>query len=313
VSKKHIYLLLKIAVVTASFFYIFYRLKSYHFSDFFSAFDSWLFLVIALILMPLNWILESLKWRILLSDIQKISLSESIKGVLAGVTVSVFTPNRVGELGGRVVVLQPENRVKGVFATLSGSISQLTVTILAGIFGLTFFFIFFSGDQQAVFSNYSAEIIALSLFFGFFFLWLFFHLHILSSLFKRIAYFRKHAEYVTVMEEYSKSVLRRVLAVSCLRYVVFVSQFYVLLVAFGVELSVLQVFVGVSLTYLAMAIVPGIALAEIGIRGSLSMFFLGIFSQNEIGILAASTVLWLINLAIPAIIGTYFFVKSKLS
>jgi len=313
VRKKHVYLLLKTAVVAASYSYVVYRLKSYRFADFETTFHSESFLFIALILMPLNWFLESKKWQILVSDIQEISNSKAFIGVFCGVTASVFTPNRIGELGGRVVVLSPENRLKGVFATLAGSLSQLTVTILAGILGVVFFSIFFfnhlSLEQQT-----SAWIIALAAFvLGGFALWLLFNLDIFARWLKIVPFLRKRTDSLNVLQTYSASILQRVLQISTFRYFVFASQFYCLLIAFNLNISVLEAFVGISLTYLVMATLPSITLAELGIRGSLSLFFFGFFSQNELGIVAASSVLWLINLAIPTIIGSFFLLKIKFS
>jgi hypothetical protein len=63
--------------------------------------------------------------------------------------------------------------------------------------------------------------------------------------------------------------------------------------------------------YLAMAVIPTFALTEIGVRGSTAIFFIGLFSTNISGILSASIFLWIINLAVPAIIGSFLFSKSK--
>ena len=60
------------------------------------------------------------------------------------------------------------------------------------------------------------------------------------------------------------------------------------------------------LIFLFMTLTPTIALTEIGIRGSIAVLVLGIFSNNIIGILSSTVVLWIINLIIPAIIGSLF-------
>jgi|TARA_B100001964_G_C13941195_1_gene468998 hypothetical protein len=63
-----------------------------------------------------------------------------------------------------------------------------------------------------------------------------------------------------------------------------------------------------------MTIIPTIALTEIGVRGSVSLFVfqhhfekLGLWnSEIAIGVVSASSILWLINLIFPAIVGTIF-------
>ena len=55
-----------------------------------------------------------------------------------------------------------------------------------------------------------------------------------------------------------------------------------------------------------ISIIPTIAISEIGVRGSVAVYLFGLISANALGILSATFVLWLINLLIPAIIGTFF-------
>jgi hypothetical protein len=63
-----------------------------------------------------------------------------------------------------------------------------------------------------------------------------------------------------------------------------------------------------------MTAIPTITLAELGIRGSISLYFIGLYFENfgtltdkiNIGIVSASSSLWLLNLALPALIGTIF-------
>ena len=71
--------------------------------------------------------------------------------------------------------------------------------------------------------------------------------------------------------------------------------------------------------YFIMAIIPTIALTELGIRGSVALYFFGIYAGRfpvlegtaNIGVFAASTILWMINLGIPALIGTIFVFRLQ--
>jgi hypothetical protein len=95
-----------------------------------------------------------------------------------------------------------------------------------------------------------------------------------------------------------------------LRYLVFSGQFYLLLRAFGLNIPYFQALMLISMTYFVMAAIPTIALADLGIRGSVSIYFIGIFFGGGIAcstsILSASTLIWTINLAIPALFGIFF-------
>ncbi|MBK7946332.1 MAG: flippase-like domain-containing protein [Flavobacteriales bacterium] len=62
-----------------------------------------LVIAVACVLMLLNWGLESRKWRILVSDVERISRWRAFMATLAGTPIGLITPNRVGEFVGRVL------------------------------------------------------------------------------------------------------------------------------------------------------------------------------------------------------------------
>jgi len=61
-----------------------------------------------------------------------------------------------------------------------------------------------------------------------------------------------------------------------------------------------------------MAGVPTIAIAELGVRGKVSIFFLGLLSSNTVAIVAATVGIWLINLVIPAVLGSVLLLGVKI-
>jgi hypothetical protein len=64
--------------------------------------------------------------------------------------------------------------------------------------------------------------------------------------------------------------------------------------------------------FLALAIIPTIALAELGVRGKLSIFLFGMFSTNTLGIVLTASTIWLINLVVPALAGSLFILGIKI-
>ena len=60
-----------------------------------------------------------------------------------------------------------------------------------------------------------------------------------------------------------------------------------------------------SVFYLLMTVVPSIALLELGLRWQYGIIVFGAFNDNLLGIYAASTAIWLVNLLLPAVIGTF--------
>jgi len=100
-------------------------------------------------LLPLNWSLEAFKWKLLAAPVQKINLTTSIKGVLSGISTGFFTPNRVGELVGRIAFLKLENRKAGVTLSLVNSLTQNIVMACCGIPACILFLSVTAGGLQS--------------------------------------------------------------------------------------------------------------------------------------------------------------------
>ena len=64
--------------------------------------------------------------------------------------------------------------------------------------------------------------------------------------------------------------------------------------------------------FLVLAIVPTVALAELGFRGKVSIQLFGLLSANTIGILATAAGIWIINLVSPAIAGSLLILGIRL-
>jgi uncharacterized membrane protein YbhN (UPF0104 family) len=271
--------------------------------------------------MVVNWGIESLKWQFLIKKIEKVSFAKAFEAVLAGVSVALFTPNRVGEWFGRVFILDKANPWKGIVITIVGSFAQLLTTIVVGLLSLLIYIPIYYHDSD-IFSNYLYfGLILLVVIIVVFLILIFLNIKILPGFLttffeKRFPHFY---EYISVISEYSTFELAAVLMLSFLRYCVFTLQFYIILMLFSVNLPFFQGLTIISLVFFIMTAIPTVTLAELGIRGSVSIFFIGSYFEKiglltdkiTLGIVASSSTLWLINLAIPAIVGTFFVYRLK--
>ena len=111
--------------------------------------------------------------------------------------------------------------------------------------------------------------------------------------------------------------LTRILLLSALRFVIYTAQYLLLFQLFGVTLNWLTGAALVSLMMLLLALVPTIALAELGFRGQISLRLFSLVSANYAGIMATAAGIWVINLIIPAlagsllVLGIRIFTKKK--
>lgn len=264
-------------------------------------------ITVLLLLMLCNWGLEVYKWRWLISKITPISWRTALRGVLIGLPLALVTPNRIGEIGGRAVVLA-HKRKKAVFATFIGSLSQLCATLIFGLLGFVLYMLFLPRHQIITVAAYISVAVFVVGVGGFLLFRKQRRLHTLLLRISGKSWFRKFKH---VLRYYPLSSLLPLFGASLLRYSVFCTQFCVAISIFIGELSYLEIFVGVSLTYFVTTIIPTSVLGEIGIRGSVAMFIFSFFTNQAAIVFQVSLLIWLINIVIPTLAGTFILVAHK--
>lgn len=264
--------------------------------------------------MFLNWGLEARKWQLVINRIQPIKWIQALKAIFTGTTLAFFTPNRMGEYIGRVLYIEEGKRIKAVSLTIVCSMAQLLVTIVLGIAGVVVLrqeLLAREGASSSVifWMNLVLYIaipvaVILTLFY--------FKLSWVVRWVEKIPFIEKFTNYIRVLDNFEASTLLSILSLSLLRYVVFVVQYYWLFDVFKVELNEWQVFWSVSVVFLVLAIVPSIALlTELGVRWQTSIEVIRLFSTNVVGILATSLAIWMINLVIPALVGSLLILNIR--
>lgn len=260
-------------------------------------------LVAVLLLMMVNWGIEAIKWKISVRSVQKISFLKSFRAVLSGVSFSVSTPNRIGEYLGRILYMDEGNRLKTISITIVGSISQLIVTLLMGFAGLLVLqkniaitHLVSSIWMQVLIYGVLAALMVMLLFY--------FRLSWLIKWIDKLPGSQKFAYLIRALEDFDAALLLRLLLLSLLRFAVFILQYYMVFQLFDVSLSLPQALWSVSVSFLVMAVIPTIAIAELGLRGEVSLKLIGLFSANQLGILMTTMTIWLINLILPAVAGS---------
>jgi hypothetical protein len=117
---------------------------------------------------------------------------------------------------------------------------------------------------------------------------------------------------VEALQKFNGSFLSKILLLSSLRYAVFMAQYGAMFYLFQVNISPLMVISVMSVVFLALAVIPSIALIEVGLRGEVSLRLVGLFSANGLGIGLTTVTVWFINLILPALIGTVLLLNVKL-
>ena len=123
---------------------------------------------------------------------------------------------------------------------------------------------------------------------------------------------KRYVWLVSSLKDIHATLLLKLLSLSAIRYIVFVVQYFLLFRLFEVNIEWWQCLWAVSVIFLVLAIIPTFAIAELGIRGKVSLKLLELFSTNSLGITVATASIWLINLVVPAIAGSLLIVSVKI-
>lgn len=262
------------------------------------------YLLFTLLLLPLNWLIEAIKWRYFMVRYEPISLYRAFTAVLAGICFALITPNRIGELGGRLLFVNRANQWHSMLANVLGSIAQYLVSLLAGVLGGLYL-------SRQLFTtlpdwwNWAMTGAILALFFTYL---AFFNSPALVPFLKHLTrahYLQFLHPKIDLLEHLNRKDLLFTYRWSVLRYLTYSTQYYCILCFFGIDPGIFIAFSGIFLIFMMQTILPLPALASLMARGNLAIFVWTQFGANEISALAATFLLWIINLILPALIGTF--------
>ena len=269
-----------------------------------------IYLVMAILLIVVNWGLEAWKWMISVRTFYPVKFFQAFKAVLSGVSFSVTMPNRVGEYLGRIMYLPEGNRLKTISVTLVGSFAQLLITIIVGTFGLIILKPSLVGQFPQLkiwyqFIVYGLIILASVM------LLIYFNVESTVNLFNKWIRNQKYVYLIEALQKFHSVLLIQMLLISFLRYLIFVIQYVLIFYLFEVNVPADTIATVMSVVFLAMAVIPSIALVEVWLRGEISIKLMGLFSLNTLGIGFTSVTVWFINLILPAIAGSLLLLSLR--
>ncbi len=256
-----------------------------------------------------NILVEAKKWQGLaaLAGPQPPALKKAFYSVIGGIAAGLVTPNRLGEYPARLLLLggrRPSLRL--VTAAVLGVLSQLTALMWWGLAATVY--LLFAGGAGWLWLCLGGAAGGLALALVAYFKagwWL--------SLVLRLRRLRRWAVIGRAMRNANRHLLCRTLALSVLRFAVYTTQFWLLLRCLNVPVTPLAGWASAAFFFWAIALIPNIAFAELGIRGGMALLVFGKWGVAG-GIVMATVLLWLLNLALPAVPGAVLLLRRiKLS
>lgn len=294
-AKQFLLLIIKLLIVSIALYYIYNQLQGDKKINW-SLISNYLSIKSILILLSFsifNWIFEILKWQNLVNSFKKISFLEAAKHSLGSLTASIFTPNRIGEYGAKMLYFKKENAKRIVLLNFIGNSSQMLVTTIFGIVGVLLIDFKFQIPNWVIFGCFIVAIL---------FLFLLKKVEIYGFSIQKL---------VQKISSFSFAFHRKNILFSVLRYLIFSTQFYILLLIFDVELTKEIAFGTIFTMYLFASIIPSIHFMDVAVKGSVAVYLFGQIGVESWKIISITSLMWIFNLVLPVLFGSYFVLRFK--
>lgn len=296
-AKQFIVFLIKVLIVSAAFYFIYDQLANndkldwVKFTNLVKEKASVLGILFLLAFSVANRFIEILKWQNLVSFIKPISLGESTKQVLGALTAGIFTPNGLGEYAGKALYFDKKKTKKIIFLNLICNGIQMILTIIFGTIGL-----FIIGYWK-----WALAIVGISFFL------------LLASFLSKNIKIKGYSiqKLVHKINEIPKRIHAKNNLLALCRYLVFSHQYYFLFLAFDVDLPYLTMMATIATVYFLASSLPSFQFLDFAVKGSVAVFFFGKLGVNEWIVIFISTLMWVLNVVLPVVIGSYYVLKFK--
>ena len=252
------------------------------------------FLVGALGLVGPNLGLQCYKWRYLVRFVKpEVSIGEVVRSVLAGLSLGLVTPGRIGEAGKIFYVRDVRRRA---LAGLAVAERAYVMVSNVGLGGLAFAVLvgrhsgfLFVPLGIALFSLAIAPEVGV---------------RVLRRLFERLPFKEKLTPVLDGLGELNGDKGRRILALSVLFYAIHCTQFYLLISAFG-DIKVTAALWAIPAIVFVRSVLP-IALGDLGVREAASVFVLGRLGIPNAVAVDAALLLFGMNVFVPGLVGAFW-------
>lgn len=290
---------IKLLVVSLSFVIIYKAIQDFSYAQWQLIFNSshlCLLLGVAVVFSFLNWLLESLKWKVLIFDHKPIQFWTAFSETLRAHAVSMITPNKIGEFGAKASFYPKKMRKSVLKQTLTGQLYQLLATCLFGSFGLAFVFFRLTSPLQFAIGI----TLGILMMFGL----------VVYLLKPRYHWLRTLKTYLKSIADLSNKTNAKVMMLSLARYLCFSHLFFILLYFFEQGITYVEVMPVLFVVYLVSSIVPTFLLLDATLKASLSLVLLNGIIASEF-ILLVNLLMWIFNFGLPAVAGNLLILKTK--
>ncbi|MEZ0538853.1 lysylphosphatidylglycerol synthase domain-containing protein [Fibrella arboris] len=260
--------------------------------------SGWLILLV--LLTPLNWSLEALKWQWLIQRLTPLTFSDALDGVLAGLSLSMALPGPVGDTAGRALSIRSGHRTQSMGAAVVAGGMQFYVAIVVGSAAWATYL------NNVPARNASASQVLLYLLVGLSLLGvvLNFYRARFINWSARWPLLGRYVAWWQLIGQYSHTDMVTVFGLALLRHLTFSLQLYGAFRLYGVSLAAGDLAAGIGVIFLVKTVTPAFNwLSDLGVREAAALWVFAPYALPAPSLLAATLTLWLVNIGLPVMVG----------
>lgn len=258
-------------------------------------------LIFAVVLLPVNWLLEVYKWHLLQYSTLQLSFYQSWKNVMKGVSFGLIMPQQLGDALGKMEHSTSNDRWDIGILSLFGGFVQSFMALMGGVVGVAFLFENELGIAVVSIMTMVMVVVMACIFYS---------VEILQFLQSKFLF-----KFLTSLNfKLTKIILLKVVVLSLLRYLVFVSQFVLVLQLFANSFDKMKVVSAVMLTYFGKTFIPALnVFGDLGIRECAALWSFSYTSIAASTVFLCSMLVWMLNIVLPMLIGAYYLLETYFS
>lgn len=286
--------IVKLILFAGVIFLLYYQVNSYEISEVHISVSNWTAIIVATLLVYPNIYCVYLIWK---QSLVRSGIAFTGKQLnhsfFAGIVTGLLTPNMVGNFIGRVYYFDSKDRTVLTGLTLYGNHAHFVTSLLFGAVSLLFV-------DKSIWESYFILLkwpLLFVILIGV--LIYFFPEKIIPASWTKWQINELRSVLVS-----NKNLALLFLGYTGIRFLIFSTQFFLVLVAFGVAAD-LKLYISIWLIYFITLSAPSLFLGKLGIKESISIFVLSTLGIDPLIVLVASLYIWLLNTFSPALLGLF--------
>ena len=310
-NKKILLMILKVVVTLVLIYYLINIIEYKKIKDALEN-ANYVFVAAAFLLMFVNIFFQFKKWQLICRNSLNIFDNKKIlKSLFIGFSGGIVTPFKLGEFVARALPLKSVSLVEVTLATAIDKLFPLIVVcFVGGISSLLFIHFYYS---VSFFITLSLIIVFLI---SFYFLFLLinnkkFWDEIVYEKLSQIKFLEKHISKFSLLGKLSPKVTWQLTFITLLYYLTFTTQMALLLAAFLHQYDLINYLWISNLVIFSQTIIPQVTIAELGIREGSTVFFMNLLGLSAAAGFNAAILLFVINLVLPSIAGTFLIINKN--